>query len=123
MAILNGHFSNGSPVIAGVPQGSIFLIYINDLPEGLQSSVKLFENGTSLFQLIMSADQLDKDLKNISDWIYKWKIVFDPDLSQQAQEVIFSRKTNKINHPTTTFNTIPLAHTLYQKHIGLYLDE
>ena len=123
MAILNGHCSNGSPVIAGLPQGSIFLIYINDLPEGLQSSVKLFADDTSLFQLIMSADQLDKDLKNISDWTYKRKIVFDPDLSKQAQEVIFSRKTNKINHPTTTFNTILLAHTPYQKHIGLYLDE
>ena len=123
MAILNGHCSNGSPVIAGLPQGSIFLLYINDLPEGLQSSVKLFADDTSLFQLIMSADQLDKDLKNISDWTYKWKIVFDPDLSKQAQEVIFSRKTNKINHPTTTFNTILLAHTPYEKHIGLYLDE
>ena len=50
-------------------------------------------------------------------------MIFDPDLSKQAQEVIFSRKTNKINHPTTTFNTITVAHTSYQKHLGLYLDE
>ena len=71
----------------------------------------------------MSADQLDKDLKKISDWAYKWKIIFNPDLSKPAQEVIFSRKTNKINHPTTTLNTIPVACTPYQKHLGLYLDE
>ena len=63
----------------------------------------------------MSADQLDKDLKKISDWAYKWKMIFNPDLSKQAQEVIFSRKTNKINHPTITFNTIPVARTSYQK--------
>ena len=50
-------------------------------------------------------------------------MIFNPDLSKQAQEVIFSRKTNKINHPTTTFNTITVAHTSYQKHLGLYLDE
>ena len=68
------------------------------------------------------ADQLDKDLKQISDWAYKWKMIFNPDLSKQAQEVIFSRKTNKISHPTTTFNTAPVACTLYQKHLGLYLD-
>ena len=55
--------------------------------------------------------------------MYKWKIVFNPDLPKQAQEVIFSRKNNKINLPTTTFNTIPVAHTPYQKHLGLYLDE
>ena len=71
----------------------------------------------------MSADQLDTDLKKISDWAYKWKMIFNPDLSKQAQEVIFSRKTNKINHPTTTFNTIPVACTPYQEHLGLYLDE
>ena len=62
----------------------------------------------------MSADQLDKDLKKISEWAYKWKMIFNPDISKQAQEVIFSRKTNKISHPTTTFNTV-VAHTPYQK--------
>ena len=50
-------------------------------------------------------------------------MIFNPDLSKQAQKVIFSRKTYKINHPITTFNTIPVAHTPYQKHLGLYLDE
>ena len=51
-------------------------------------------------------------------------MIFDPDLSKQAQEVIFSRKTNKINHATTTtFNTIPVARTPYQKNLGLCLDE
>ena len=97
------------------------------LPEGLQSSVKLFADDTSLFSTVydpnMSADQLNKDLKKISDWAYKWKMIFNPDFSKQAQEVIFSRKTNKINHPATTFNTFPVARTPYQKHLGLYLDE
>ena len=78
--VLNGQCSNWSSVLAGVPQGSIlgtllFLIYINDLPEGLQSSVKLFADDTSLFSTVydpnMSADQLDKDLEKISDWAYK----------------------------------------------------
>ena len=49
-------------------------------------------------------------------------MIFNPDLSKQAQEVIFSRKANKISHPTTTFNTAPVACTLCQKHLGLYLD-
>ena len=69
---LNRQCSNWSSVLAGVPQGSIlgpllFLIYINDLPDGLESSVKLFADDTSLFSTVydpnMSADQLDKDLK------------------------------------------------------------
>ena len=50
-------------------------------------------------------------------------MIFNPDLSKQAQEVIFSRKTNKISHPNTTFNAVPVARTSYQKYLDLYLDE
>ena len=71
----------------------------------------------------MSTDQLDKDLKKISHWAYKWRMLFNPDLSKQAREVIFSRKTNKIVPPTATFNTVPVARTSCQKHLGLHLDE
>ena len=68
----------------------------------------------------MLADQL---AKKISDWTYKWKLIFNPGLSKQKQEVMFSRETNKISHPTTTMNTVPVAHTSCQKHLGLYIDE
>ena len=59
-------------MLAGVSQGSIlgqfiFLIYINDLPNGLESSVKLFADDSSLFSTVndsnMLAGQLDKKLK------------------------------------------------------------
>ena len=71
----------------------------------------------------MSADQLDQDMKEISNWAYMWKMIFNPDLSKQTQEVIFSRKTCKINQPNTIFNTIPVPRTPYQKHLDLYPDE
>ena len=50
-------------------------------------------------------------------------MIFNPDLSKQVQEVIFSRKNNKISHPTTTFNAVPVACLPCQKHLGLYLNE
>ena len=54
--LLNGQVSDWSDVRAGVPQGSIlgpllFLIYINDLSEGLSSNTKLFADDTSLFSV------------------------------------------------------------------------
>ena len=69
---LNGQSSSWTNVNAGVPQGSIlgpllFLIYINDLPDGLSSNAKLFADDTSLFSVVhdinTSAIELNSDLK------------------------------------------------------------
>ena len=53
----------------------------------------------------------------------KWKMFFNPDISKQAQEVVLSRKTDKVNHMPLTFNAIPVAQTSHQKHLGFYVDE
>ena len=51
------------------------------------------------------------------------KNVFSPGSSKEAQEVIFSRKCTKEDHPPIYFNDIPVTQTTVQKHIGMYLDE
>ena len=48
---------------------------------------------------------------------------FNPYESKQAQEVIFSRKTLKLNHPPAIFNNMSIVCSSCQKHLGLYLDE
>ena len=50
-------------------------------------------------------------------------MLFNPDLTKQAQEVIFSRKNIKTDHPIVYFNETPVAHTTCQKHLGMHLDE
>ena len=54
MVVLNERSSSWTNVKAEVTQGSIpgpllFLIYINDLADGLSSNTKLFADDTSLF--------------------------------------------------------------------------
>ena len=125
--MLNGQCSSWSSVLAGVPQVSLlgpllFLIYINNLPENFQSTVKLFADDTSLFSTVyepnISATQLERDRKITSHLAYKWKMNFNPELSKQAQEVIFFRKTVKVCHPSIAFNIAPVARTACQKHLG-----
>jgi len=47
---------------------------------------------------------------------------FNPDISKQAIEVIFSSKYNKGDHPLLSFNEIPVARKESTKHIGMVLD-
>ena len=71
-----------------------FLIYINNLPKGLSSNVKLFADDTLLFSVIHD-NELNDDLVKINNWTYQWKMSFNPDFKKQAQKVIFRRKTKK----------------------------
>ena len=115
-----------------VPQGSIlgpllFLIYINDLPDNLNSLVKLFADDTSLFSTVhdptLSAKILNDDLSRISEWAHRWKMLFNPDITKQVQEVIFSRKNTKNDHPIVYFNEAPAAYATCEKHLGIHLHK
>ena len=129
--VLNGQCSDWNDVTAGVPQGSVlgplfFLIYINDLPTGLESNVKMFADDTSIFSVVTNSNtsyqQLNHDLLLINNWAHQWKMSFNPDLSKQAVEILFSRKRNIEQHRELSFNNMPITVEPYQKHLGLVLD-
>ena len=46
----------------------------------------------------------------------------NPDAKKQAQEVIFNRKINKIDHPPLYFNENLVKSSSTQKHLGMILD-
>ena len=117
----------------GIPQGSVlgpllFLIYINDLPDGINSLCKIFADDTSRFSKVYdihkSTSNLNDDLGKISYWAYQWKMQFNPDPNKHANEVIFSRKTNSNNlsHPPIKFNNNNISKCPHQKHLGTVLD-
>ena len=122
--ILNGQYSSWVKVGVGVRQSSVlgpllFLIYINDLPENLGSNPKLFDDDTSLFSLVKNVDasniDLNNDFKNISGWAFQWKMNFNTDPINQAQELIFSRKMQMINHPPLFFNQNVVPQSPFKK--------
>ena len=47
---------------------------------------------------------------------------FNPDPNKQAQEVIFSRKVNKIDHPSLYFNQNLVKSSSIHKHLWIVLD-
>ena len=72
--VLNGQTSAWELVKSGVPQGSVlgplmFLIYINDLQDNIQSTCKIFADDTSLFSHVFNNDASQDELNN--DLTYK----------------------------------------------------
>ena len=77
---IRGSYSEWSPVISGVPQGSIlgpimFLIYVNDIPP------KLFADDTKIYRAINKVEDsiaLQSDLTTLDLWADRWQVKFNP---------------------------------------------
>ena len=129
--VLNVQTSDWRKVNSGVPQGSVlgpllFLIFINDLPDGITSLCKIFADDTSLFSKVydidISAKELNSDLEKISKWAFQWKMQFNPDPNKQANEVNFSKKNKNSSHPPVAFNNNVIKKYPHHKHLGIVLD-
>ena len=74
--VVNGTFSTWQNVTSGIPQGSVlgpvlFTIYINSMPEAVESELYLFADDTKLYREIHSdADQqiLQDHLRKLRSW-------------------------------------------------------
>ena len=79
---VDGETSGATPVKSGVPQGTVlgplmFLVYINDINEGVKSSVRLFADDCVIYKLIKTpqhAEQLQSDLHKIIEWTKTWQM-------------------------------------------------
>ena len=85
-----------------------------------------FADDTSLFSIVRdpntSAEDLNHDLQLVSQWAFQWKMSFNPDPTKPAEEIIFSRKRHRPDHPPLFFNNIEVKQVNDHKHLGLTFD-
>ncbi len=90
--VLNGFSSSSYPINAGMPQGSIlgptlFLIFINDLPEAIDSQVGIYADDTTIYSCLKNkssvadktnlAVRLEMDLQSVVNWGKNWLVNFN----------------------------------------------
>ena len=89
--VLDGQSSPLFCINAGVPQGSVlgptlFLVFINDLPDGILSRIGIYADDTTLysslgksgiFEKVESAGELERDLSDIVEWGNRWLVTFN----------------------------------------------
>ena len=105
-SLLDGKSSQEYPVNTGVPQGSIlgptlFLLYINDLPDDVISNIVIYADDTTLYskcgqasdlwQQLELDSELESDLRDTVDWGRKWLVDFN---AGKTQLVSFDRSKN-----------------------------
>ena len=124
--VIKGEKSDFKSVSAGVPQGSVlgpllFLIYINDIVNNIQSVIKLFADDTSLSLALNNPDSraeiLNHDLEKINEWAEKWKVRFNEEKTKQLN---FTRGQNQ--NQQLTFGSKTLKETPSHKHLGIILQ-
>merc|ERR1712035_28884 len=83
--VVKGEKSEWKEVGIGVAQGSVlapvmFIVYINDLTEGLTSYMNMFADDAKLQREMIderSAVALQKDLNKMHQWSQKWQMEFN----------------------------------------------
>ena len=83
--VVNGEVSSWKSVLSGVPQGSVlgpilFLVYINDLEEGVTCKILKFADDTKLFRKskeIGDKHKLQDYFDKLVRWSEKWQILFN----------------------------------------------
>ena len=120
--------SDWTDIKAGVPQGSIlgpllFLPYINDIVNDINSSIRLFADDTCLFIIVdnpvTSAEQLNFDLRKVLLWADTWLVSFNV---TKTEALLISRKINRPIHPPIYMNNQQITEINSHKHLGIYFS-
>ena len=98
----------------------MFLIYINDIINGIKSN-RLFADDTSLFKIVecpitAAALELNLDLKLLYTWASRWLVKFNP---LKFASLIIHKKHTQPQHPPLIIGNTTISEVTQHKHLGL----
>ena len=127
--VINGQTSEANKINAGVPQGSLlgptlFLIFINDLPSEIVSSVNMYADDTTVYEQtsktykdINLASDLSSDLKKVVKWGKTWLVTFN---SSKTKLLSFHHHRGTPSFPSVIMDETTLQEAkCLERHLGL----
>ena len=127
---INGVNSSLRPISCGVAQGSklgplLFLLYINDLPNAINSTPRLFANDTCLLLANSSKlsllSNMNSELTKLNLWCNNNYLTINP--SKSSALIIPPKQENpRIVDPTLHLNNKPIAILNESKYLGIIID-
>lgn len=128
--LLSSTESSWREITSGVPQGSVlgpllFIIYINDICDSIESDIYLFADDCSLFLRVRrhrrkAAKIINSDLLKISKWCKDWLLILSP---SKTVSLFFSRKHNVLLEEPLMINGNVIKMVDTHKHLGITLNK
>ena len=126
--IVNGSPSKWAKVASGVPQGSVlgpvlFIIFINDMPNQINSFISLFADDTKVYGKSTSQNQksvIQDDLSKLQAWSDTWKLQFNE--SKCTTLYLVKENAKHMYNMSTVDGPIDLAESQVEKDLGVQID-
>ena len=124
---VNGESSRTAAVISGIPQGTVlgpllFVIYINDILDNVDSSGLLFADDAKIFRKISCREdslRLQDDIANLEDWSDLWLLKFHPD---KCHLLTLGKLENIMYCHRYKVSGKEIEHTFEEKDLGVVMD-
>ena len=118
--VLRNGSSHWRQVTSGVPQGSIlspllFLIHVNDIPELVSSTAKMFPDDTKVYSHFESCKHLRDDLNKLGAWFSKWL------LNSIAHKCVVLKIRESLNY-LHTLDGVSLKSVSNQRDLGITIS-
>ena len=113
-------------VTSGVPQGSVlgpllFLIYINDIPNGIKSFLLLFADDLKLIVNANLKDVTQQDLDLLGEWQKKWLLSFNT-TDNKCKVLSVSKSGTRENISKYYLNDILLPNVAAERDLGVNIE-
>jgi len=121
---VEGEISSWTYPKSGVPQGSVlgptlFVIFINDMPNVLQNCCKLFADDAKVYDKIKTngdTSSLQEDIDRLLQWSHTWNLPFN---EEKCKSMRIGKTTNTIRY---YMNEHELETIEEEKDLGVIID-